>query len=93
MLVNLLVIGGSLPNLLLSHIHILAVLQGLYHSLIQMVSFDIELMKEVVLVEIHHFLQDFSLIKLLTRGFFVKVRFAHRCANLDVARIIQLFLS
>lgn len=44
MLVNLLVIGGSLSDLLLSHIHILAVLQGLHHCLIQMVSFDIELM-------------------------------------------------
>lgn len=92
MLINLLVID-SLPNLLLSHIHILAVLHCLHHCLIQMVAFDIELMQEVVLVEIHHFLQDFSLINLLGGGIFVKVRLAHRCSYLVVGSVIQLFLS
>jgi len=92
MLVNLLVVD-SLANLLLCHIHILAVLHSLYHSLIQMVSFNIELMQEVILVEIHHFLQDFSLVKLLAGGVFVKVRLAHSCSYLVVTSVIQLFLS
>jgi hypothetical protein len=92
MLINLLVVE-SLPDLLLSHIHILAVLNCLHHCLIQMVAFDIELMQEVVLVEIHHFLQDFSLINLLAGWVFVKMRLAHRCSYLVVASVIQLFLS
>lgn len=53
MLVDLLTIH-TFPNLLLSHIHILAVLHCLDHNLIQMVSLDVELMQKVVLVEIHH---------------------------------------
>ena len=92
MLINLLVVD-SIPDFLLSHIHILAVLHCLHHCLIQMVAFDIELMQEVVLVEIHHFLQDFSLINLLAGGVFVKMRLAHRWSYLVVASVIQLFLS
>lgn len=92
MLVNLLVVD-SLANLLLCHIHILAVLHCLNHRLIQMVSFNIELMQEVVLVEIHHFLQDFSLVKLLAGWVFVKLRLAHSCSYLVVTSVIQLFLS
>jgi hypothetical protein len=55
MLINLLVVD-ALADLLLCHIHILAVLHCLHHGLIQMVSFDVELVKEVILVEIHHLL-------------------------------------
>jgi len=70
MLINL----STIPsNILLSHIHILSgiavaviVLQSFSHDLIHIsAAFNIELMQEVVLVEIHHFLKDLSLIQLL----------------------------
>lgn len=43
-------------DMLLCHVHVLAVLHGLHHDLIQMVAFDVELMQEVILIEVHHLL-------------------------------------
>ena len=52
-------IDGSIiaTDMLLGHVHALAVLKYFIHDMCHMiVPFDIELMQEIVLVEIHHFL-------------------------------------
>jgi hypothetical protein len=53
------------PYMLLGHIQAHTVLQSLIHHMSHMiVSLNIKLMQEIVLVEIHHFLEYLSLIHL-----------------------------
>ena len=71
MLVDLRIVRTT--NMLLCHVHVLAVLHSLHHYLIQMITFDVELMQKIILIEVHHFLKDISLIQLLAWVFIVVI--------------------